>query len=106
MKPFGKRRNGTCRQARTDKLCQIVRVLDGLAQHLPPAQNLGDRFYFHTGPLAVYDTPFGQFLQSGSPAGMPCPVCPYLFASAAGFRFGAAPASAIAAHAVPLWEIH
>src|ERR1035437_4110559 len=36
MEPFSQRRNGTCRQARTDELCQIVRVLNCLAQHLPP----------------------------------------------------------------------
>src|ERR1035438_1855227 len=66
MEPFSQRRNGTCRQARTDKLCQIVRLIDRLAQHLPPTQNLGNRFCFHTGPLATYDTPFGRHLQSGS----------------------------------------
>src|ERR1039458_9361715 len=72
MKPFSQRRNGTCRQALTDKLCQIVRVLDRLAQHLPPAQNLGNRSCFHTGPLATYDTPFGRPLQRGSPACIAC----------------------------------
>src|ERR1035437_3343071 len=70
MKPLGKRRNGTCRQARTDKLCQIVRILDGLAQYLSPAQNLGNRLCFHAGPLATHDTPFGRTWQSGSPVGL------------------------------------
>src|ERR1035437_2958236 len=82
MEPFSQRRNGTCRQARTDELCQVVRVLNRLAQHLQPAQDLGNRFSFHVGPLATYDAPFGRPLQSGSPARLarePHPTVPVLY---------------------------
>jgi len=43
-------------------------VLDRPAQHLPPAQDLGNRFCFHTSPLAIYDTPFGDNCKVGSQA--------------------------------------
>jgi len=41
----------------------------GLATAPSARQNLGNRFCFHTGPLATYDTPYlAELCKSGAPA--------------------------------------
>src|ERR1700733_9310754 len=77
MEFLGKGRDRASRQALANEVCQIVRVLDRLAEHFPSAEDLDNSFCFHCGLLAIYSTPFGQAkqqIENPSERGLPVRV--------------------------------